>query len=238
MCCRACRTDRAMEKPPALVPGKPAQAVADGQLGPCLPALIAGAGPGAPGPGPPPALAPQNGRAVPLGCGTALQTQGCSQRPLVDSSPSLHYTFLKFGMTQVLFHHCNDAYGTVLHCLQDICRGIRLWASDFRHRFSLRTNFLGAKASPIVFPTHTSWPTDARSLGAMSTSVVSDKGRSLNTAGRGPEDRYSNTLHPPIPSVAASAPNSMKPEGRPGNGKRWWGRIPIPRFSDGGNRTV
>ena len=45
MCCRACRTDRAMEKPPALVPGKPAQAVADGQAGPCLPALIAGAGP-------------------------------------------------------------------------------------------------------------------------------------------------------------------------------------------------
>ena len=63
-------------------------------------------------------------------------------------------------------------------------------------RFSLRTNTLGAKVSHIAFPTHTSWSTDMRSLGAMSTSVISDKGRILNATIGGLEDRYPNILHP------------------------------------------
>ena len=64
------------------------------------------------------------------------------------------------------------------------------------YRCSLRTNTLGAKVSHIAFPTQTSWSTDMRSLGAMSTSVISDKGKILNATIGGLEDRYPNILHP------------------------------------------
>ena len=84
------------EEPQALFLGKPAQTPAHGLLR--LPALLASATPRCFGPGPAPNLVPQDKKAVPPSCDTALQIKSRPQRPLANLSPSP-----KYGMTHVRF---------------------------------------------------------------------------------------------------------------------------------------
>ena len=56
--------------------------------------------------------------------------------------------------------------------------------------------FRGKGFTHCVPNAHIVVSTDMRSSGAMSTSVISDKGRILNATIRGFEDRYPNILHP------------------------------------------
>ncbi len=85
-------------EPQALFLGKPAQTPAHGQPGLRLLALLASATPRCFGPGPAPNLVPQDKKAVPPSCDTALQIKSRPQRPLANLSSSP-----KCGMTHVCF---------------------------------------------------------------------------------------------------------------------------------------
>ena len=85
-------------EPQALFLGKPAQTPAHGQPGLRLLALLASATPRCFGPGPAPNLVPQDKKAVPPSCDTALQIKSRPQCPLANLSPSP-----KYGMTHVRF---------------------------------------------------------------------------------------------------------------------------------------
>ena len=85
-------------EPQALFLGKPAQPPAHGQPGLRLLALLASATPRCFGPRPAPNLVPQDKKAVPPSCDTALQIKSRPQRPLANLSSSP-----KCGMTPVRF---------------------------------------------------------------------------------------------------------------------------------------
>ena len=100
MCYRSCKTDLAMESPrlwfwenrlKLLLMVSPAYALLLSLLAAALTLF---------GPGHPQALVPQNRRAVPPSCDTALQVARRPERPMADPSPSIHHRLPNSGTTR------------------------------------------------------------------------------------------------------------------------------------------